>query len=841
MRTNPNPVKSFITACSLALLLAAGGAALAAEPAAGKTAPAPGIAAKVLALTGAETRIVWLRHKQWETYKGSLDGGVGYSIMAFDTGGKGERELVPEGEIYNPLISASGRQVIYTATTDGKLRTHCVDWNGANSRVLGDGFAQWTWRDPATGVEWVYASDSGGGTFVDRFQIDKPEVKERIYTGRLANRFSLSADGTRAAGEFPHPNTGMLYTRTGQVDRKDYRNGCNTYIAPDNSYMVTVMDGTHSLVTLYKPDGSSRDVSVVPPGRKPLKNGGGGCMWNPKWASDARHMVVAGPFKNLGPDRGDIWLGQFADDFNSIVKWVQVTDSDFMDVYAYVWVDPGLGQYAGEAPYTLGVPSFVTGPGNWQWTFGDGAKGAEAKHSYSKAGTYSVTATQGDRTLKGTVRVAERVAPKLLSAVAFDDRRVLLACSEPVQAANAKVTLASGPAATKLSLDSEGSGIIAEFAAPLGAKESLTVTGVTDGAQAPNEMAAAKAQVARPDWPSNRTGVSYLWKNARTRNVIFDERIGLPITTALSGHIAWQPALPVRVNRFGAALAADGLGFEPSPGSPDRIMEGIRKTHQFSFEIVVASADLAQTKGDGDKPLAIMAWNFFWRNGIFWLFQEKDKLLVGLSKKWGDSEPEVFEMAVLPDTKPHHLIVSVAAKRLAFYLDGKKVKEIDPSPASFIEMGPPMRFAENAWRGTFEHVAMYNRFIEEPEAAKNAAVVAAELAKRKALPRIEVQAKLIAKSKVPDPNQMAPYRNALIVNEYSVDKVLNGTYAGKTIRVAQWGMLNLKPTPLAAQAPGASVKLVLENFADHDELVPELISDTLKENFDLNLYTDVNL
>ena len=88
---------------------------------------------------------------------------------------------------------------------------------------------------------------------------------------------------------------------------------------------------------------------------------------------------------------------------------------------------------------------------------------------------------------------------------------------------------------------------------------------------------------------------------------------------------------------------------------------------------------------------------------------------------------------------------------------------------------------------------------------------------------------------------MAPYRNALVVNEYSVDKVLKGVYAGKTIRVAQWGMLDLKPTPLAAQEPGTSVKLVLETFADHDELVPELISDTLKENFDLTLYTDVNL
>ena len=46
---------------------------------------------------------------------------------------------------------------------------------------------------------------------------------------------------------------------------------------------------------------------------------------------------------------------------------------------------------------------------------------------------------------------------------------------------------------------------------------------------------------------------------------------------------------------------------------------------------------------------------------------------------------------------------------------------------------------------------------------------------------------------------------------------------------------------MAAQEPGTRVKLVLENFADHDELVPELISDTLKEDFELKLYTDVNL
>jgi hypothetical protein len=781
---------------------------------------------------------VWLRNKQWETSKGGPDGGADFSIMAFDTGGKGERELVPVGEHYNPLISSSGSRVIYSAKTDGKLQIHCVDWDGANRRVLGEGFAQWLWRDPATGIEWVFASnDNSGGQFVDRFQLDKPETRESIYKGPVANRFSLSADGTRAVGEFPHPNAGMLYPRTGELDRKNYSPGCNTYIAPDNSYMVTIFAGSHHYVTLYKADGSSRDISVVPPGVKPRKDGGRGDIWSPKWASDARHMSVAGPFGSpIGPDRGDIWLGQFADDFNSIAKWVQVTDNEYMDTYAYVWVDPGLGQHAGKAPYTLTVPSAVTGPGNWQWTFGDGAKGTEGKHAYGKAGTYAITATQGNRTLKGTVRVAERVAPKLLSAVVVDDRRVLLACSEPVQVAAAKVTLASGTAATKLSLDSEGSGILAEFADPLGAKETLTLTGVTDFAQIPNE-AAAKMQIVRPDWPSNLAGLQYLWKNARARNVTIDEQIGVTITSLLNGY-ADRIVVPARVNRFGAAVTADDMVFVVNPNAPARVMQGIHKTKQFSCEIVVASADLTQIKGNDDKPF-IVQWGWTGARSTG-LFQEKDKLLAVLSKQRNDTNLEVFEMATLPDTKPHHVIISWDEKRLACYVDGKKVKEIDPSPATLLTQSG-IRFAENAWRGTFEHVAMYNRFIEEPEAAKNAAVVAEELARRKALPRIEVQAKLVAKSKIPEPGKMAPYRNALVVNEYEVEKVLKGKYAQKTIRVVQWGMLNLKPTPLAAQEPGTSVKLVLETFIDHDELVPELISDTLTEDFDLTLYTDVNL
>ena len=64
----------------------------------------------------------------------------------------------------------------------------------------------------------------------------------------MTNRFSLSADGTRAVREFPHPDTGMLYTRTCQLDRKDYRT----------------------------------NVGVTPPGLKLRMDGTKGVMWNPR-------------------------------------------------------------------------------------------------------------------------------------------------------------------------------------------------------------------------------------------------------------------------------------------------------------------------------------------------------------------------------------------------------------------------------------------------------------------------------------------------------------------------------------------------------------------------------
>ena len=85
MRT-VNRNATLLTLVALLVGLLAAAPAAAADP-----------ATQIRQFTGAQTRIVWIRHKQWETAKKlGLDGGPGYSIMVFDTGGKGERELVPE-------------------------------------------------------------------------------------------------------------------------------------------------------------------------------------------------------------------------------------------------------------------------------------------------------------------------------------------------------------------------------------------------------------------------------------------------------------------------------------------------------------------------------------------------------------------------------------------------------------------------------------------------------------------------------------------------------------------------------------------------------------------------
>ena len=149
--------------------------------------------------------------------------------------------------------------------------------------------------------------------------------------------------------------------------------------------------------------------------------------------------------------------------------------------------------------------------------------------------------------------------------------------------------------------------------------------------------------------------------------------------------------------------------------------------------------------------------------------------------------------------------------------------------------------ARFTWRGKVEGIAMFARALSAEEAANDFAAYSRSIARRKTIPRIALRAKLVAKSKVPSPADIAPYVDALVVNEYEVVKVLAGAYAGKNIRVAQWGLMNSRPTRLTRAPVGTVVQLSVELFSDHPQLEAEVTRSTLEENFDLDRYVDVTI
>jgi hypothetical protein len=205
----------------------------------------------------------------------------------------------------------------------------------------------------------------------------------------------------------------------------------------------------------------------------------------------------------------------------------------------------------------------------------------------------------------------------------------------------------------------------------------------------------------------------------------------------------------------------------------------------------------------------------------------------------------IYEIARLADTGPHHLVVAYVPGRLVAYMDGKKVFETAEVKGSLkawnygeLCFGMNHNGGPFGWQGKLEGIAIYKRFMGEAEAKRNADISREKIRSRPVLPQIELAAVLRAVSQIPDASKIAPYREALVINEYEVTKVgqTSGNWKfpgqikpGARIRVAQWGLLDGIRTDIARAKVGDTRVLFLEVFDKHPEKVDEIIlSDTLE-------------
>jgi hypothetical protein len=105
--------------------------------------------------------------------------------------------------------------------------------------------------------------------------------------------------------------------------------------------------------------------------------------------------------------------------------------------------------------------------------------------------------------------------------------------------------------------------------------------------------------------------------------------------------------------------------------------------------------------------------------------------------------------------------------------------------------------------------------------------------------RLVVQARVLVSAPIPTPKSILPYRRAMLVNEYEIVKVLEGSYQETKILVAHWVIRDGQVLDTAARARGTVHRMTLGAYDEHHELEGErLVMDS--DEFDLRLYYDIN-
>ena len=514
----------------------------------------------------------------------------------------------------------------------------------------------------------------------------------------------------------------------------------------------------------------------------------------------------------------------------------------------------------GEAPFTVDIEPLELSGSRWLWDFGDKAKAKSptGKHTYTKGGLYTVTARYGDKVFRRSVKVSPRRPPRG-EVFVTDPTHLIVRFDEPVRAAagrTVKVTLASGAKAS-FRFERAATWLMIGLDKPVAPADTLALQGITDRAQAPNALANPKLAVRSPAWPSNPNGLMFLWETAtRPRVYLSAPRPGRP------GKSAYRPVKAVELgrtapDRFGTVVFSGGAIY--TPGAHTGVVYGCRKTNRFTIEATIVPA-AKQAKPNAGALLVSSNWHMGgWSGGNFALYQKAGRLIFNVRNKTASTKAAggritSVDLCPISTGTRSHVVLTLAPGDLRCYLNGKQVARSEQVKGlltweppgvhpglHFGGFGGGQKDINAPWRGTMEGVAIYNRALPPGEVAANFAAYKARLKARKYPQRLEIRAKLLAKTPIPRPAEIVPYVNAMVVFEYQVLDVIKGAYKpkAKKIRVARWGLIGLRRTDAARAEIGSREKLVVEAFADHPELQGQLVKNALGDNFDLPLHVIV--
>ena len=314
----------------------------------------------------------------------------------------------------------------------------------------------------------------------------------------------------------------------------------------------------------------------------------------------------------------------------------------------------------------------------------------------------------------------------------------------------------------------------------------------------------------KPETTLDQKGLEFTWDTGAVGNQIIDPKTGaIRQCTGQLRHNA-------RYARNFVMDMTDGSFVPDDTATP--LLTDCKASNEFALETLITP-----TGTPSEDEAVVMAFADDMTGGNFVLAQQGEWLTLRLKTDGGPDK--AIRICPLTFNQPNHIIVSYAPGHLACYVNGKRAIMPNLLAGGLSNWTPRHLIFGDAWQGghnwagLMEDINLFSRAIPEAEARQRFLHQQASRTKRTVAARAVVEAKLLARCAAADPQGIAPYRRCLSVQQYEVDKVVEGKLDDKIISVAQWSVLDGKvvPTYDKQAVVGQTYRLTLEKWEDHPE------------------------
>lgn len=352
-------------------------------------------------------------------------------------------------------------------------------------------------------------------------------------------------------------------------------------------------------------------------------------------------------------------------------------------------------------------------------------------------------------------------------------------------------------------------------------------------ASAPAVKAVVPAQTSSRKTPllPHDPGLIFSWENGITPGLVIDPETDETKTAAVKprGLVFFDRYREMNFISDGSFVATD---------ADDALLSGAMKTGQLTIEAVIYPY-----RKNLPGPAHIITFSSTPKSRNFCLSQDEEYLTLCIRTTHASLSEmkQGIRLCKLTRDVPNHVVVTFQSRRLLCYLNGKQVYDASSPKGDFsnwvkqhLVFGDDWKQGGADWSGKLEGVAIFNRVLTAENAAQHWAAFQEKLKNRKPPEQVKVTARLLSVTQSPTLESIAPYTSALIVNEYEIEQVTEGSLADKKIQVCQWGLLNSQYAKINSKI-GSSYRLTLEKFSDQPQLEGQrLVSDS--DNFGMPLF-----